>query len=141
MKYLLIIFITILTLGCKRQTNMTKESPLISVIKLQAAESIMNLDEAEKYIDVEKVFEKYPDSNNPREEWKEMLTFLYNIGNTKKFTNQFKYYNYTVVEEIGESTATVNFIALNTDANIKEIVYTLVIVNDMWKVVGIDYRS
>ena len=115
---------------------------MTTVIKLQSAEALMNFDEAEKYINVEKVYSKYSESNNPKEEWKKMLTFLYNIGGTNKFTNQFKYFNYDIEEVVNRSVATVNFRSKNTNATIKQITYTLSEVDDgKWKITAIHYKN
>lgn len=142
MKNLIIITLAFMTLGCKGQVDAKKESPLATVIKLQSAEALMNLDEAEKYIDVEKVYARYSESNNPKEEWKKMLSFLYNIGGTNKFTNQFKYFNYDIEQVINESNATVSFISIDKDACIKQITYTLSEIDDgRWKIIAIEYKN
>jgi hypothetical protein len=116
-----------------------KETPIITVIKLQSSEALLNFDEAKKYIDIEEVFGKNPESKNPQEEWKEMVTFFYNLGNNKKFTNQFKYFNYNITETINSSKSKVKFKSINQESRIKEIIYSLDKLDNRWIVVDIQY--
>ncbi len=139
MKNLIIILLVVLSLSCNGQDVNMKDTPIITVIKLQSSEVLLNFDEAKRYIDVEKVYGKNPESKDPQEEWKEMVTFFYNIGTNKKFTNQFKYFDYNIIEMTNGSTAKVNFTAINNEVMIKEIVYSLDKLNDRWKVVSIQY--
>jgi len=139
MKNLIIILLVCLSVSCNGQGNNMKDTPIVTVIKLQSSEASLNFDEAKQYIDVEKVFGKNPESKNPQEEWKEMVTFFYNLGSDKKFTNQFKYFNYNITETIDVSNAKVKFVAINQDSHIKEIIYSLNRLNDRWKVTDIQY--
>ncbi len=139
MRYIIIIIASILSLGCKGQDKMVMETPLISVIKLQAAEASLNFEEAENYIDIDSVFKNHPESKDLKKEWKEMVITFYNLGNTKKFTNQFKYYNYKITENVDDSKARVSFTAIDKDSRIKEINYSLYRINEKWKVIDIQY--
>lgn len=139
MKNLIIILLVCLTVSCNGQDNNMKDTPIVTVIKLQSSEALLNFDEAKQYIDIEKVFGKNPESKNPQEEWKEMVTFFYNLGSDKKFTNQFKYFNYNITETIDVSNAKVKFVAINQDSHIKEIIYSLNKQKDRWKVTDIQY--
>ncbi|MBP2832611.1 hypothetical protein J8281_10485 [Aquimarina sp. U1-2] len=137
MKYIIIMIAIITSLACNKQK--VKERPLTTVIKLQSAESILNFEEAKKYIDVKAVFEKYPGSKNPEKEWKEMVSFFYNLGNNKKFTSQFKYYNYNVTETISKQSANVIFTSINKEVKIKKIFYSLEMREENWIVIEIKY--
>tara|TARA_B110000977_G_scaffold199479_1_gene286994 strand:- start:1546 stop:1971 length:426 start_codon:yes stop_codon:yes gene_type:complete len=139
MKNLVIILLVILSVSCKGQDVSMKETPIITVIKLQSSEALLDFDEAKKYIDIEKVFGKNPESKNPQEEWKEMVTFFYNLGNDKKFTNQFKYFNFDITETIDSSKSKVKFKSINQESRIKEIIYSLDKLDDRWIVVDIEY--
>jgi len=141
MKYIIIIIAVITSIGCNRQKQEVKEKPLIAVIKLQSAEANLNFEEAKKYIDVKSVFGKHPESKNPEKEWKDMVSFFYNLGNNKKFTSQFKYYNYDITESVDNSKARISFIAIDKGSRIKEINYTLYRINDKWKIVDIQYSN
>ena len=129
----------LLSISCKKQNVSMKETPIITVIKLQSSEALLNFDEAKKYIDIEEVFGKNPESKNPQEEWKEMVTFFYNLGNNKKFTNQFKYFNYNITETINSSKSKVKFKSINQESRIKEIIYSLDKLDNRWIVVDIQY--
>ncbi|UOB17664.1 hypothetical protein [Abyssalbus ytuae] len=140
MKNLIMILLVVLSVSCNGQDNNMKDTPIVTVIKLQSSEALLNFDEAKKYIDVEKVFGENPESKkSPQEEWKEMVTFFYNLGDNKKFTNQFKYFNYNITETIDVSNAKVKFAAINQDSHIKEIIYSLDKIKDRWKVTNIQY--
>ena len=61
------------------------------------------------------------------------MLILLKKRNSDKFTNQFKYYNYTIEEWIYSTEAKVTFTSLETSPMIKEIVY-LELVENLWKV-------
>ncbi len=141
MKNLITILLFVLFTGCNGQNIDMKETPLISIIKLKSAEAVLNFEEAKKYIDLSKVFKKSPDSKNIEKEWKETITTLHNLGKDKKFTNQFKYFNYSITEEIKGKNAKVNFVPNDKNSNLKKIIYSLKVIDSSWKVTGIDYRD
>jgi hypothetical protein len=115
------------------------ESPLAIVIKLISAESLANFDEAKKYIDVEKVYSNNIDTLSAEQAWKNQVLFFYNIGKDKKFTNNFKYYNYIIKEEQKEGNAEVVFESVHPEESISKIIYTLTFHDKTWVVVRIDY--
>ena len=129
----------LLSISCEEQNISMKETPIITVVKLQSSEALLNFDEAKKYIDIEEVFGKNPESKNPQEEWREMVTFFYNLGNNKKYTNQFKYFNFNITETINSSKSKVKFKSINQESRIKEIIYSLDKLDDRWIVVDIQY--
>ena len=132
-----IIILLCFSMSCNNGNK--ANSPLAIVIKLQAAETMADFEEAKKYIDIDKVYSNHPASINPEEAWKESITFFYNLGKDKKFTNVFKYYKYDIQETILKNNATVTFKALSRGDNIKEIVYRLELRKNDWIVIGIDY--
>ncbi|RNL88555.1 hypothetical protein ED312_08590 [Sinomicrobium pectinilyticum] len=134
------ILLFVLSVSCNGQDNNMKDTPLVTVIKLQSSEALLNFDEAKQYMDIEKVFGENPESKkSPQEEWKEMVTFFYNLGGNKKFTNQFKYFDYNIAEIIKVSNAQVKFVAIDKDSHIKEIIYSLDKIKDRWKVTDMQY--
>ena len=84
------ILLIVLSVSCKEQDNDMKDTPTVTVVKLKSAEALMNFEEAKKYIDLQKVFKENPEPQNVEKEWKEVVALFYNMGNDKKFTNQFK---------------------------------------------------
>jgi hypothetical protein len=119
---LLLTSILILFSSCEKDNNpKMKESPLAIVIKLKSAEALINFEEAKKYIDLKRVFEKITEPLDAEEEWKKINTFFHSLGTNKKFTGQFKYFNYKINEIINKSNATVTFTSINKDAQIKKI--------------------
>lgn len=139
MKTQLIIASIFLLVSCNTKTDM--ESPLVTVIKLNSAESLADFEEARKYIDVEKVYTKNIQGNkSPEQAWKEYVQFSYDLGQDKKFTNAFKYYNYRITESQHQNKAEVTLDALSSSkAKIQRIVYHLELYEDRWKVVDVEY--
>lgn len=135
-----LIFLIIIFVSCEsKRENFITGTPLESVIKLQSAESLLNFEEAKKYIDLKKVFKDNPESADVEKEWKEMITFFYNLGKDKKFTNQFEYYDYKIVQSIDKNRAEVKFIP--NRKNKKKIFYSLELKNNTWIVIDIKHIS
>jgi hypothetical protein len=123
-----------------KKGTQTKNSPLATVVKLQTAEYLMDYTEAKNYIDVNSVYgdKNLPDSLSPEKAWMEMVSFMSNMTD-KKFTRQFKYYDYDVIESVNRNKAEVFFKPKN-NAN-KGITYKLELRNDAWIVYEIDYKT
>jgi hypothetical protein len=117
------------------------ESPLTTVIKLISAESFADFEEAKKYIDIEKVYSGHTDTLSADQAWKNQVLFFYNIGKDRKFTNNFKYYNYIIKEEQKGENAEVVFESMLHDASITEILYKLTLHGKTWVVVKIEYKK
>ncbi len=137
MKRVLLVIVTFFTIVCcnKKDSKMNND-PLISVLKLQSAESLLNFGKAKEFIDIDRVYK-----SGSEDKWKESVEFFYNLGQNKKFTNSFKYHNFDINQQIISNKAVVSFIAYNSKAKINEIVYQLELVDNKWKVVDIEYRS
>ena len=118
----------------------TKNSPLATVIKLHSAEFLMNYAEAKNYININSVYgaKNLTDNLSPEQAWIEMVSFMSN-STDKKFTRQFKYYDYDVIETINSNRAEVFFKPKN-NAN-KGITYKLELRKDNWIVYEIDFRT
>jgi outer membrane cobalamin receptor len=130
--------VSMIVVSCN--SKMTQiESPLAIVIKLISAESFANFDEAKKYIDVKKVYSNDIDTLSAEQAWKSQVLFFYNIGKDKKFTNNFKYYNYLIKEEQKGENAEVVFESIHPEESISKILYTLNRHNKTWEVVKIEY--
>jgi hypothetical protein len=67
-----------------------------------------------------------------------MVSFMSN-STDKKFTRQFKYYDYDVIETASSNKAEVFFKPKN-NVN-KGITYKLELRNDVWIVYAIDYKT
>jgi hypothetical protein len=122
-------------------SNAQINSPLVTVIKLQSAETVADFKAAKNYIDINRVYSKYPESESPEKEWKSMVEFFYNLGQDNKFTNSFKYYTYEIKEEIDNNKATVSFLSKNPKSSIKKITYELELQEKKWLIVGIEYTK
>ena len=105
------------------------------MVKLISAEQDLFYDEAKQYIDVAQVYTKLG-SENPEEDWKQWIKFQYNIGKDKKFSNNFRYFEYNIEENVMGNNASVCF--KNTKIN-KTITYRLEKRQKKWIVVSIDY--
>lgn len=115
--------------SCQNHENkeIIPPSPLVVVIKYISAENCGDTIEAKKYIDIEKTFHSYIDSQNVNAHavWINQMVFLNNLGNDKKYTNNFKFHNYEFVQEIKDRKAKITFVAKKQKAKIQSIEYTL----------------
>src|SRR5687767_9155936 len=110
-KSFVILCFLFLIIGCANKESMKNiNSPLVTVIKLQAAEFLMDYAEAKNYIDINSVYGggNLIDSLSPEQAWMEMMSFMLN-STDKKVTRQFKYYDYDVIETVNASKAEVFF--------------------------------
>jgi hypothetical protein len=140
-KIFIILCLPFLGIGCANKKSMqTTNSPLATVIKLQSAEFLMDYTEAKNYIDINSVYggENLTDSLSPEQAWIDMVSFMSN-STDKKFTRQFKYYDYDVIETVNSNKAEVFFKPKN-NAN-KGITYKLELRKDVWIVYAIDYKT
>jgi len=140
-KFLILLWLILVAISCNNKKNMqAQNSPLATVVKLQTAEFLMDYDEAKKYIDINSVYgrENLVDSLSPEQAWIEMVTFMSN-STDKKFTRQFKYFDYDVIETMDGNKAEVFFKPKNI-AN-KGITYKLELRKNNWIVYEIDYRT
>src|SRR5690348_2723692 len=109
--FLLILYLILFGISCSNNKRMqTKNSPLVTVIKLHAAEFLMDFDEAKNYIDIKSAYgdKNLTDSLSPEQAWREMVLFMYDSID-KKLTRQFRYYDYDVIETIANNKAEVFF--------------------------------
>lgn len=140
-KVFIILCSLFLVIGCANKKSMKNiNSPLATVVKLQAAEFLMDYAEAKNYIDVNSVYggKNLIDSLPPEQAWMQMVSFMSN-STDKKFTRQFKYYDYDVIESINSNKAEVFFKPKNS-VN-KGIAYKLELRKDVWIVYEIDYKT
>jgi hypothetical protein len=137
-KSILFSLVLIASISCNNKMLQT-ESPLAIVIKLISAESLANFDEAKKYIDLDKVYSNHTDTLSAEQAWRSQVLFFYNIGKDKKFTHNFKYYNYIIREEQKGENAEVIFESIHPEESISKILYTLIRHNKTWEVVKIEY--
>jgi hypothetical protein len=129
--------------GCQNKKVETLNSPLATVIKLNAAETLMDFAEAKKYQDINKIYGKYSESNKatPEDVWKEKVTFSYNLAKDKKFTNQWEYYDYDIIERIDNIYAEVIFKSKNSGESLQGITYKLELRQSNWIVNDIEYKK
>jgi len=145
MKYgsLLSACVIMLLVGCQNKKMETFNSPLATVIKLNAAETLMDFEEAKKYQDINKIYSKYAENNKvtPEDIWKEKITFFYNLAKDKKFTNQWEYFDYDISERIGNTDAEVIFKSKDPGASLLVITYKLELRQSNWTVTDIVYEK
>ncbi|GHT25841.1 hypothetical protein FACS189430_12460 [Bacteroidia bacterium] len=134
----LFCFIMFSMSACSVNKSTKLETPFVTVVKLKAAEQSLHYEEALQYIDVVQVYSTLG-SENPVEDWKQSLKFLYNIGKDKKNTNEFGYYDFDIEESVNGKNASVRFKAKDSNASIKMITYGLEKRQQKWVVVSIDY--
>jgi hypothetical protein len=128
----------IMMFSCVKNKTTVLETPFVTVVKLKSAEQSLHYEDALQYMDVVQVYSKLR-SENPVEDWKQSLKFLYNIGKDKKFTNNFGYYNYDIEETVRGDNASVCFKSKDDNASIKMIIYGLEKRQKQWIIVSIDY--
>lgn len=135
----------LLCLSCNRKNESNiMESPLATVVKLETAESYKDYELAKKYIDVEKVYFDIAqkESKEPENIWKEMVEFNYSVGNSSnKFINSFPFHKYKIEEVINESVSKVTLTNTENTQNIKQIIYSLAIQNNKWKIISIEFKK
>lgn len=87
----------------------------------------MDTTEAKKYINLERVYNKYIDKENTSSQkvWEGKLMFSYNLSRDKKFTNHFGFYEYEFKETINNSKSSILFTDKNKKAGIESIEYLL----------------
>ena len=130
----------IMTLNSCKQKAKVSENPLSSVIKLFSAEEDKNFDEAIKFIDVDRVYSDCKqDKKTPMECWKEGINLSYNMGQTSKFTNRFKYHDYKISESINGEKAKVEFAPIKKESGMKTMVLELEFINGNWMVVKVNH--
>lgn len=133
-----IVISMLIMFSCAENKSAILETPFVTVVKLISAEQGLAFDEAIQYIDVIQVYSKLG-SENPEADWKELLKFQYNLSKDKKFTNDFKYYDYDIEETVTDNNAVVCFKAKDVNSSIKKITYGLEQRQNKWVVIAIDY--
>jgi hypothetical protein len=113
-------------------------SPLVSVIKYQSATIFVDIDEANKYADLIRIYSELNlNKKEIQELWKKTyISFKKLADKDKKFTNIYKYYDYNITEITNTKVATVIF---EDKFNKEKIFYYLKLSNDLWKIVNIEY--
>ena len=125
-------------LGCATTGAGVDDSPLAVVVKLLSAEESADYESALRYLDVESAYGPLATGEKSAEDvWRERVSFSYNLGTTKKFTNQFRYHHYTIREWRTGRTTVISFD--HEDGKLK-IVYRLRKDRAGWKVVEIAYH-
>ena len=120
----------------------TSNSPLVTIIKLNAAEALLDLDEAKKYQDINRIYKNSTDEKkSPEEYWKGYISSLNNLQKSKIFTNQWKYFDYDISEITEGSHAEVILKSKNPDDNLQAIEYELELRKSAWIVTKIGYKK
>ena len=120
----------------------SKVDALTIVIKLQSSETLYDLTEAEKYIDLERTYGDLAkkEKKTTNQLWQEFVKFNYGFSTDKKFTSVFKYYDFNIrVEEVQDGFCVI-FEYQDLQNGIKEIRYKLEKLEDNLKVVNISYQ-
>lgn len=117
-------------------------SPLETVIKLKACETLVDFENAKEFIDLDRVYgPSILDTASAENVWREQHQFAYNLARDNKFTNVFNYSKYKITQLADRQNYKVIFEALNSAANFKSIEYLLEPSSNStgWKVVGVKY--
>ena len=141
---LLLTILTILLISCQNRKTETKNSPLVSVIKMHAAEALLDFTEAKKYQDINTISIYRDPTNakaNPEDVWKEYITSVHSSTKSKIFTNQWKYFEFDIIEKITDNSAEVILKLKNPNDNPQAIIYKLELRQSVWIVVGIEYKK
>lgn len=144
MKNLYILLIVLVFYACEIKNKDIDSAPLSTVIKFISSESFIDTVEVRKYIDIDKVYSKYIDKENPTADqvWKNKIKFLSNLDNDRKFTSHFKFYNYTISENDSSNTSKIIFTSKKKNDAIKAIEYSLMLdVDKKWRIVDIVYKK
>ena len=139
MRILVLILVLLFSKICMGQS---KVDALTIVIKLQSSETLYDLTEAEKYIDLERTYGDLAkkEKKTPYQLWQEFVKFNYGFSTDKKFTSVFKYYDFNIrVEEVQDGFCVI-FEYQDLQNGIKEIRYKLEKLEDNLKVVNISYQ-
>lgn len=144
MKFRYLILILILSSCQMKKQESVNSTPITIVIKYISAENFVDTLEAKKYIDINKVYSKYVDKENPTANivWKNQILFNKGLNNDKKFTNHFKFYNYDFEEVIKDKNAIVIFVSKKKSSKIKRIEYSLELTDkNQWSIINIEYKK
>lgn len=83
---------------------------LIVVIQLRSAESRLDFDAAQEYLDVEQAYGACAnDGQSAQQAWEELATGFVRLGEQKKFVNLDDYHKYDITVECEEKTVVVTF--------------------------------
>lgn len=140
-----ILLVPLLFISCNQMENDKNiiDSPLAIVVKFESAQSFRDYETAKQFFNLESVYGKLAEKSNinVEEMWKQFVEFNYSMGNSSsKFTNCFPYHNYKIVVTENEKSSTIQLISKNIDSPIKEIKYTLNLIdNNKWIITQIDY--
>ena len=145
MKNIPTLFILVVTLlsSCHNRKMETMNSPLVTVIKMHSAEALLDFTEAKRYEDINKIYKNLLDSNaNPEDSWREYFTSLYKTSKSSKiFTNQFKYFDYDIIEKVDGDSAEVILRSKNPNDYLQAIIYKLEKQQSEWIVFGIVFKK
>jgi hypothetical protein len=111
----------------------------VIVVKFQAAESLGDIKEALKFINSDKFFSGNETVYHSQKEWEDWVLFTNAVGENKKFTNVFKYYDYDITEQTSGAKSFLCFNSLEQKAKVKTIKYKLELCDQNWKIVGLSY--
>lgn len=127
----------------KKQESVNS-TPFAVVVKYISAENFVDTLEAKRYININKVYSKYIDKENPtaNKVWRNQILFNQGLNNDKKFTNHFKFSNYDFEEVIKDKNAKVIFVSKKKNAKIKSIEYSLELTDkNQWSITDIEYKN
>jgi hypothetical protein len=127
----------------QKQENINT-TPFAIVVKYITAESFLDTSETKKYIDIDKVYIKYIDKQNPtpNKVWESQIMFNQSLNSDKKLTNFFKFHKYDMQEIIKNNAAKVIFTSKIKHSKIKSIIYSLELTSEnKWIIVDIDYKT
>ncbi len=115
-------------------------SPLATVIQLQSAERAGDIETALNYLDVDRAYRNYVDDQYPLpiDVWTSQVRFFHSLSQSKKFTNEFRYEKYDIVESLDGNTCIVEFHVKDSTAQPHISRYVLEL-DASWKVVAVEW--
>ena len=138
----LFLILIVIQFSCNNKSIFKANSPLVSIVSLNSAEALEDFNEAKKYQDVDLLYGQYAKESSITAEkyWMNFVKENNKLASDRKFTNQFKYYNYNIKEMINGSKSQVTFRNKNKSDRIQTIVYHLSLRNSIWKVIKVEYQ-
>lgn len=139
-RYIILIFLSALS-ACGKKVNVVSDSPLVVVIKLQSAESLEDFSTASKYIDTKVAYSAFAnDTLSAEDAWRDIVRFNHALAQDKRFTNDFKYYQFDISEEIRMPKAQVSFRSNDVKAKLMKLTYDLEFRDSVWIVVNVAFQ-
>jgi hypothetical protein len=133
--------VLILLMSCNNKISRVN-SPLASIIKIQSSEALGDFNEAKRYQNINKLYGEYGKefSISPEKYWIDYVVANNKLARDKKITNQVKYFNYDIEEDINGDKSKVTFNNKNKSDRVQAIIYDLKWVDSIWMLQKVEYK-